>query len=374
MKKRALVSVTNDLLTDQRVHRTCLTLLELGFEPLLIGRQTRCSLALPQRSYSTLRMKLLFNKGPLFYAEFQLRLLILLLFKNAVLLYSNDLDTLMPNFIISKVKHCPIIYDSHEYFTGVPELQSHPIKKGMWKMIERTVIPHLNRMITVNDSIAALYHSEYGIEVKVVRNMPVKQFPATKVKSRMELGLPKEGKIILLQGAGINVDRGAEEAVQSMKWVKNAVLLIIGGGDAITSLKLMVQKLNLSEKVMFIPKLPFEDLREYTLCADIGLTLDKDTNLNYRYSLPNKLFDYIHAGVPVVASPLQEVKRIVEQYGIGECTASVTPEAIADKVNELLGDDKKLKGYKANTVKAKEELCWENERKTLEEVIRQIRS
>jgi glycosyltransferase involved in cell wall biosynthesis len=219
-------------------------------------------------------------------------------------------------------------------------------------------------MLTVNDSIAKLYHDEFGVEVKVMRNLPTKSTAAT-FKTKKELGLPDNEPIILLQGAGINIDRGAEEAVEAMQYVTKGVLLIIGDGDAILSLKERTQKLSLNEKVKFIGKLPLEELKQYTALADIGLTLDKDTNINYRYSLPNKLFDYIHAGVPVLATPLVEVKQIIDTYQVGECVDACNAKEIALKINSLLTNKDKLISYKQNTLKAKEELCWENEKKVL---------
>src|ERR1700722_13027116 len=102
--KRAIVSGINDLVTDQRVNRTCLTLAECGYDVLLVGRKTKCSLKMPPRSYSTHRMRLLFSKGVPFYIEFQIRLFFFLLFKRADLLFSNDLDPLLPNYLLSKIK------------------------------------------------------------------------------------------------------------------------------------------------------------------------------------------------------------------------------------------------------------------------------
>ena len=370
--KKAIVSVINDLVTDQRVNRTCLTLTEHGYDVMLVGRLLKNSLAIPPRPYSCHRMRLLFNKGVPFYIEFQIRLFFYLLFHKANLLFANDLDTLLPNYISSKLKRVPVIYDSHEYFTGVPELIETPVKRKIWKVLEKLLIPKLKFMFTVNDSIAKLYKDEFCIDVKVMRNLPMKKILPAKA-TRESLGLPPDVNIILLQGAGININRGAEEAIQAMAHLNNCLLLIIGGGDAMESLKKLSEELKLATKVKFISKIPFEELMQYTVHADIGLSIDKDTNINYKYSLPNKLFDYIQAEVPVLASPLVEVKKIIDDYRVGVCIESHTPEEIASKINYMLADKNRWERWKTNEAKAKEILCWENEKKNLIEVLQKLK-
>lgn len=358
--KRAIVSVINDLSADQRVHRTCSTLHKLGFEVILVGRNQPKSLALSKRDYATKRMFLLFAKGPLFYAEYQIRLFFYLLFNKADVLVSNDLDTLLPNYLITKLRPCKLVYDTHELFCEVPELMAHPIKKGIWKSIEEWIFPKLKYVFTVNDSIAKIYNDEYTVEVRVVRNIPSHSAP-TNLSSKTELGIPSNKKIIILQGTGINIDRGAEEAVQAMQFVNNALLLIVGSGDVIPKLKQLVADLTLNDKVTFIGKVPFDKLMQYTHHADIGLTLDKDSNINYRYSLPNKLFDYIHAGIPVLASNLVEVKKIIDQYAVGDCIKNHTPQHIADMLNDMLSDETKLQEWRKNAKSAADILNWEQE-------------
>lgn len=371
--KRAIVSVINDLSTDQRVHKTCVTLRKLGYDVTLVGRRQRKSLPLAKREYTTKRMFLLFEKGPLFYAEYQFRLFLYLLFHGAEVLISNDLDTLLPNYLISKLKGIPLVYDSHELFCEVPELQDNTNKKAIWKRIERWVFPKLKHVFTVNDSIAKIYSDAYKVPVKVIRNVPFyNQLHPVKQLSRYDLGIPEKKKIIVLQGAGINIDRGAEEAVEAMKYINGALLLIIGSGDVMEKLKRMVTDLNIANKVRFVGKVPLEKLIQYTSHADLGLTLDKDTNINYRYSLPNKLFDYIHAGVPVLASDLVEIKKIITQYQIGDCIASHTPQHIADKINQILRDGETLQMWKKNTKIAAAELNWEKEEQQLIEVYQQF--
>ncbi len=358
--KQAIVSVINDLVTDQRVHKSCLTLKKAGFTVVLVGRRQRKSPEMPHRPYRCHRMRLLFEKGPLFYAEYNIRLFLLLLFTRKSLLVSNDLDTLLPNYLISRIKGSPLVYDSHEYFTQVPELVSRPRVQKVWKAIESAILPRLEWMITVNESIAQLFEKEYGIKVYVVRNIPMRRKNSSG-SNRKELGLPADKKILVLQGAGINIQRGSEELVAAMSHLPEMFLMVIGGGDVLPELKNYVAENKLDDRVLFLPRMPYEQMMVYTEQADLGFTLDKDTNLNYRYSLPNKLFDYIQAGVPVMATPLPEISKIVRKYEIGSFVRELQPEALANDIRTAIQNPDLLNVWKKNLSFASQELCWENE-------------
>jgi glycosyltransferase involved in cell wall biosynthesis len=368
LKKLVVLSVTNDLATDQRVQKVAQTLLDMGFEVLLVGRLLKGSL--PVKHFAHHRMKLFFTKGVAFYAEYHLRLFLFLLFKKADILVANDLDTLLPNFFISKIKGLPLVYDSHELYTEVPELQDNPTKKKIWLSVEQFIFPKLKKVFTVNASIAKIYEAKYKVKLNVLRNVPRKstlQFE-TKANLRKQLNLPLDKKIIIMQGSGINVSRGGEEAVQAMQLVENTLLFIIGAGDAIPLLKQMVQDLKLQEKVIFIAKLPYRELLNYTACADAGLTLDKDNNLNYRYSLPNKLFDYFACGLPVIASKLVEIEKIYHQFPFGILVNEVTVKSVADAIQQVDVDGANYKQWLVNIKMASAVLCWENEEKIIESV------
>lgn len=367
--KKVIVSVINDLATDQRVDKTCTLLTDLGFDVSLVGRVKKGSPSLVRRNYKMHRMRLIFEKGPLFYAEFNLRLFFYLLFHKFDLLVSNDLDTLLPNFLSHRIKRRPLVYDSHELFTETPEVINRPFVKNTWLKIETSIFPKLNDVITVSDSIADIFEKKYNIPVRVVRNVPpLRNFEYK--KSRKELDLPENKKILILQGAGINIQRGAEELIESLKFLNNYILLIIGGGDVIQDLKELSVKMNLTEKVRFIPRVPIEELYQYSMNSDLGISIDKDTNLNYRFSLPNKLFDYIHSGIPVLVSPLVEVSKIVNNYQIGVIIKNHEPQQIAKKIKEALSDEKQLEQWKENLNFARDKLNWDTEKKILENIYR----
>lgn len=357
-------------MTDQRVKKVCGTLTEMGFDILLVGRRLRDSPAMDSRPYPVRRMMLMFHYGPFFYLEFQIRLFFFMLLHRADLLVSNDLDTLLPNYLISKLKGVPLVYDSHEYFTGVPELKAHPLKQKVWKLIEKCIFPHLKDVLTVSDSIATLYEREYGVRPRVVRNVPA-GIGVKNIVGRKVLGLPEEKKILILQGSGINIQRGAEEMVEAMQFVEDDILLlIVGGGDVIEILKRRVHLLLLESKIIFKPRLPYENLMQYTAAADLGLSLDKDTNINYRYSLPNKIFDYIHAGIPILVSNLPEIKKVVEKYRIGDFIPNHSPEQIAEKLKQIFSHPEWIEVWKANTKKACGELNWARESEVIKKVFR----
>jgi len=330
---------------------------------LLVGRKIPVSQPLSLRNYQTKRLNLIFNKGPLFYACFNLRLFCLLLFSTFDLLLSNDLDTLPANFLVSKLKNKPLVYDSHEFFTEVPELVHRPLVKKFWEWLERKMVPKLKHAYTVCDSIAQIYTEKYGVPFRVVRNVPVEKSSVQKGK----INSGKSEKIILYQGA-VNIGRGLKQAIMAMKFVSNAQLVIAGDGDIRQELEQLTESRELKNKVQFLGRLSIEDLEKLTPQAHLGLSIEEDLGLNYRYALPNKLFDYIQAKVPVLVTNLPEMAAIVEKYAIGNVTLSLEPKHLAKVFLEMLTDENSRKTWEINLKKAAAELTWENEKKVLTEI------
>lgn len=361
--QRILISVINDLSTDQRVKKISQFLYDQNYEVVLIGRKLPNSLPL-ERNYKTIRMQLLFKKGFLFYTEYNIRLFFSLLALKSEILLANDLDTLLPNYLVSKLTNRKLVYDSHELFTEVPELTDRPKVKKFWLTVENYIFPKLKNVFTVNQQIADFYQNKYKVPVKVVRNIAPKLLNTI---SDQDLSKKIKGnkKMLILQGAGINKDRGAEEAVLMMQYLENVVLYIIGSGDVIPELRVLVKELQLQDKVYILDKMSYESLLEYTKVADLGLSLDKGTNLNYEYSLPNKIFDYIQCLTPILASNREIVAELVTENNIGKVVQTNNPKELAMVVNSILYDENLNAIWRKNLKKTADIYTWEKETKKL---------
>lgn len=361
-KKKIIVLVSNDLTLDQRVKKISATLHTMGFDILLLGQKLTGSKEF-ERPYPYKRLRLFFTKGAAFYAMLNIRIFFFLLFRKADIILANDLDTLLPAYLISKLTGSTVIYDSHEYFTEAAGLTGRSFQKNVWLAIEKRIFPKIKTKYTVNESIAKIYRDLYNTNVGVVRNIPPKN-DINKIKSRKELGLPENKKIILLQGAYIDFDRGAKEIALSMKYLEKVLFLIIGTGQEIETVREIIIKEDLHDKILILPKMPFTELMQYTANVDLGLSVDKPLHLNYKLSLPNKLFDYIQAGIPLLISNLPELKRIMNKYEIGVTINNHEPKHIAEKIEEALTSKRRV-FWDKNLIDAAKEYQWENEEKEI---------
>jgi glycosyltransferase involved in cell wall biosynthesis len=380
-RKLVIVTVISDLVTDYRVHKVCQTLHDEGFRVLLIGSATRRALPLKQRDYQADRLFMWFNGSAMFYAEFNIRLFFRLLRLKADIYLGNDLDVMPATMLSARLKRKHVVYDSHEYFLGMAGLERKPIRRNVWKLIESQVFSRLKYMYTVSDSIRNLYRKNYQKKLFVVRNLPLLNPVSAKLSSEeidwiasIDRKIPSNKNLLIFQGAGINESRGAEELVYSMLFLDAASyhLLIIGGGDVFEKLEKMIGQNQLSEKITLVSKVPFAVLGHFTRKAQLGLSIDKPSVLNHKYSLPNKLFEYLHAGVPVLASRLTEQERIINQYDVGGFIDDHQPEHIAGKIKQIFGDPETLNRWKRNTRKAREELNWEKESKIVIDIFKQV--
>lgn len=367
MAKRIVISTTNDIATDQRMQKYCKTLNNAGYEILWTGRWKKNSLPVDEKHFKARRFVLLFNKGPLFYFSYNWRLFWFLLFSKADLFLAVDLDTAPAHFLASKIRRKPLVIDNHEYFTGVPELQNRDLKKNTWKTIERSIYKRCENFITVNDSLKDIFEKEYSKHFEVIKNYPLINDSVIGVKR-----FPDKTITVVYQGV-LNKDRGLEESIVAFKLLpENYRLMIAGDGDIKNELMEIVEKNALQNKVVFIGRLSPEKLISFTKEADAGISFEKDTNINYRYSLPNKLFDYMNAGIPVLVSDLPEMRKVVEENQCGSVLKQHTPEKISELILELFSDKDRYLNYCAHSLNASSKLNWESQENNIIEFFNRI--
>ena len=303
---KVVMAVTNDLLTDRRVMRHAETLREAGCEVECIGKR---ELGVKAR------------RGWRFYAEYNVRLMLRLLRTKADIVWANDTDTLAACTLAAKLKGKKLVMDAHELFPEVPELIGKERVKRVWKWIERMMMPRCDALLTVCQSIADYYKERYGVKMVVVRNVRRVESGEWRVENgerRVESG---KLKMLLYQGA-VNKGRGVDWAIDALEWLEDCRLVVAGGGDLLEEMKAYAVKKPWTERIAFVGRLMPEELEGLTRKADVGLVMLEDMGLSYHFALPNRIGDFVAAGVPMVVSDLPEMSRVVREFGVGEVIES----------------------------------------------------
>lgn len=347
--KTVIFTVINDLTYDQRMQKICTTLAKNGWEVTLLGRKLPSSVPLTSTGYSQKRLHCFFLKGKLFYIEYNIRLFFYLLFSTTEVISAVDADTLLPCFLVSKIRSRKLVFDAHEYFSEVPELAERPMTKKVWQWVEQTFIPAVKNKYTVSESLAEEFATKFHTSFEVIRNMPFKNS-----------GEPQfsEEKFILYQGA-LNEGRALEQLIVAMHRIP-LKLKIAGEGDLSNSLRELVIKEGLSSKVIFLGFVSPQQLKELTAKAYLGYNLLTNKGLSYYYSLSNKFFDYLQAGVPSINPDFPEYKKIIEQYKVG-ITCHPDSDTIASEVNRILANEHFYHNLQTECIRTRHLFTWENE-------------
>jgi len=365
-------TVTNDLTYDQRMQRICSTMAEAGYDVTLVGRKMKGSIPLKDLGFKQKRLSLWFQNGKIFYITYNLRLFFYLLFKKMDIVCAIDLDTILPCLYVSKIKGIKRVYDAHELFTELKEVMSRPKIHQFWMWVEKTAVPQFPKGYTVNQFIVDELARRYQVTYQVVRNLPVRTTSSQKAieakKSALEI-IP-DGKFFLYQGA-VNEGRSFETLIPAMQYVE-ATLVIAGNGNFMEEVQRLIKLHQVEKKVICLGALPPDELRALTPRAYYGLTLFERTGLNQLYSLANRFFDYIQAGIPQICVAYPEYVAINQQYNIAHLVTDLSPEAIANTMNNLLANDVLYTELKANATLAADKLCWENEKVKLIEFYKEM--
>ncbi|WP_153396909.1 glycosyltransferase [Chryseobacterium vaccae] len=351
MKKKIITSAFSNLYTDQRIEKVCRTLYENGYQLELIGNDWNGAEKM-ERPYPFSRIHLVSSSLKTAYFEFNWKLYRELKKKadHNTILHANDVDALLPNYLLSKKLNIPLIFDSHEIFSEMPAIQGKMSQK-LWRYLEKSIIPKLDMMITASESYARWFQNRYGVNPVVIQNAPRKIDFTEKIPENSP-------KIFLYQGV-INPFRGIDKAILAMHHLEGVVLKIAGDGPQKKEYEQLVIREKLQNKVQFLGKLNPDDLRKITITADVGMSIEENGGDSYLYSLPNKVMDYIQSRVPVILTSFPEMKNIRNLFDVGEIIKDHQPENIATAIKIVL--NKGRISYQKELEKASDALCWENE-------------
>ncbi|MBH8557867.1 glycosyltransferase [Hymenobacter negativus] len=360
--KPLLFTVTTDLCFDQRMQRICGSLAAAGYRVQLVGWQRPTSPPLTAQPYQQHRLRGWFQKGKLFYLEYNLRLFIYLLGQRAAAWCACDLDTALPVWLRARLGGQPFVYDAHELFTEVPEVVARPAVQRIWRWVEGFIVPRARLAYTVGPALAQVFEQRYGRPFAVVRNVSRLR---TDEMLLPPTAAPASG-YILYQGA-LNMGRGLEGLIDAMPQVAGR-LVICGEGDLSAALRERAERLGLlaSGKVEFRGFVLPEALREVTRHAAVGIMLLENIGLSYYYSLANKFFDYVHAGIPQVLIDFPEYRALNDQFDVAELVTDLAPATLAAALNRLLRDEPARYQHLAeNCRRAAPQLSWQHEEQVL---------
>ncbi|MDF2188992.1 glycosyltransferase [Paraflavitalea sp. CAU 1676] len=352
--KQLVFPVTNDLNYDQRMIRICTSLSRAGYAVTLIGRHMPGSVPLVKQPFRQRRLRCFFTKGKGFYIEYNIRLFFFLIFNKIDVICAVDLDTILPCYWVSVLKRIPRVYDAHELFCEMKEVVTRPVIYRLWKRVERFAVPRFKTGYTVNQPIAQVFKDNYQVDYEVVRNVPVLQ----------ELNVPdKVEKYVLYQG-WVNEGRSFETLIPAMAQV-DAKLIICGDGNFMAQARALVAEHGLAEKVIFKGRVLPQELCGYTVNAWIGVTLFENKGLSNYYSLANRFFDYMQAGIPQLAVDYPVYREINNQYPIAVLINDLSPNSIAVQLNRLLNDEQLYRELQQNCLAARTVFNWQQEEKKL---------
>ena len=393
-----ILTVTNDLTYDQRMQRICTSLAAHGYTVELVGRQRPASVPLTSQPFAQKRLRCRFERGFAFYAEYNLRLFAYLLVARYDAVCSIDLDTLAAGCGATLLRRKKRVFDAHEYFTEVPEVVHRPVVRAFWGLVARLCLPFYRHAYTVGPALAEIFAEKYGLAFKVVRNTPQPPpRPPVQGGSRIErdntiitsieniddtdLHQPSPtaelgqsppftgglGGAVLYQGA-LNAGRGLEAAIAAMQQVDNVQLWLAGEGDLSVELRQLAGQLGVQEKVHFLGFVRPEALKTHTAQAWLGLNLLENCGLSYYYSLANKYFDYVQAGVPVLTMDFPEYRALNAQHEVALLLDELSPARVAAAIRRLRDDEGLYARLQGACAAAGGVWTWEEDEKVLLEV------
>jgi glycosyltransferase involved in cell wall biosynthesis len=284
--------------------------------------------------------------------------------------HAHEVSALPACYIAACLHHKPLVFDAHEMpLFERPLSEMGRSRRWLHKLLGvllARIVPRCARIITVSPPIVEEICSRYRVpEVALIRNVPEYRVIPKSDRLRQCLGLEPEVRIALYQGY-LQPNRGLDSLVRAAAFLGQDIVIVMMGKNRLTTqaqLEELIASEGVADRVKILPPVPYEELLDWTASANIGLNVaSPDYSLNVRYFLPNKLFEYLMAGLPVLTSPLEAIVDVVRAYDIGQVLSSLAPPDIGEAINRMLADPAGLARQHSNALEAaRREFYWEKE-------------
>ena len=298
-----------------------------------------------------------------FYLRFAAILIRQLISSSADIYFAEDLYTLPFVTTIAKLKGAKVYYNSRELYAFLGGLRNRPFLQSLVKQVEKLFIKKVDLVLTTGEMDSVFLEKLYGLRnTLVIRNIPLYQTPTGKKDFRKIYNLTGDKIILLYQGVLLE-GRGVPQIMRTMTRLPQTVLVILGDGEQKSNFQEHAAKLGISDRVIFAGTINQKELINYTAAADVGLALIENISVSYYHALPNKLFEYIMAGTPVLCSDLPQMKKIVEAFNVGESISIENEDNIFNTLRKWIDREDLLGSYKKNCGEAAKQLNWQEEYK-----------
>jgi glycosyltransferase involved in cell wall biosynthesis len=391
VRKKVGMHVLGTAATDPRVLREAAALVEAGYDVSIVdieeeGNHPReevlqgiklLHVLMPPAFFTTRLDKWTLIRVTRLFVRTTLRLLQ----DGADIYHGHEVSGLLPCYIAGFLRRKPVIFDAHEmplFERPLSELgRSRRMLRQLLVYILAYIVPRCAGVITVSPPIVDELRRRYRLsEVTLIRNVPPYKSVAKSNRLREFLGLKPEVRIVLYQGY-LQPNRGLDRLIRAATYLEpNTVIVMMGKNRKTTQsqLEALIASEGVADRVKIIPPVPYAELLEWTASADIGVNVaSPDYSMNVRFFLPNKLFEYLMSGVPVLTSPLPAMVEVVQTHDAGQVLPSLEPADIGRAINSMLADPEALASMSRNAIEAtREEYNWEKERSKLIDLYQSI--
>ena len=300
------------------------------------------------------------KRGPLFYLELNFKIYNELRELKPDLIYSVDLDTLVCCSRYARKTKKQLLFDAHELFYGVPELESKRMKKWIWKRVAKSFIPKVDGAMTINGSLKDYYQNKYSTPFSIVRNVPL----ALNIETKSSV---KNNKRIAYLGA-VNKGRGVELMLYALTELKDYTFSIMGDGDCLQEMKDLAKELGVDDRTSFHGYTEPKDITSLLRECSLGINALVATSDNYRYSLANKFFDYMHYHLPSINMRFPEYESLVNEYNVGTLIDNYCVEDLVKAIRSY-EDERKYLEHTTNCKTYKSQFTWEREKQVLLDLV-----